>query len=233
MFSSEVIAGIKAHARRAWPEECCGIVAHSEYVPVVNRHPKPTEHFRMEPDEYLPLALGQLQAIVHSHTNDKDWPSVADQEEQMRSKLPWGILVARKDWVSEPFWFGDQAPIPPLKQRHFRHAVTDCYGLLRDWFRVHRKVTLPNFVRDEDWWEKGQNLLIDNFGLAGFVEIDPAVLKRGDVVLGRVVSKYVNHCGVYLGDGMIFHHLPGRPSRLDMLGPWKKLITHYLRYVGC
>src|SRR5574343_933514 len=99
MFPAEVIAGIKAHARRSWPEECCGIVAHSEYIPVVNRHPEPKEHFRMEPDEYLPLALGQLQAIVHSHTNDKDWPSVADQEEQMRSKLPWGILVARKDWV--------------------------------------------------------------------------------------------------------------------------------------
>lgn len=236
MFDQIVVAAIRAHARRAWPEECCGIVVRGEYCPLPNRHPRPKEHFRLEPADYIPLLCGDpIQAIVHSHVNGKDYPSVSDQEEQPKTGAAWGILLANEHHASVPFWFGDQAPIPPLRDRVFRHGVTDCYGLLRDWYRVRRKVVLPNFVRQDEWWDKGDNLFSDNFRAAGCVPIDRADLKNGDIVLGRVLSKKTNHCGIYLTGHMILHHLPKRPSRIDMLGPYErhKMITHYLRYVGC
>jgi proteasome lid subunit RPN8/RPN11 len=236
MFNVKVINDIRAHAMQEFPNECCGIVVDNQYIPLINRHEIPSEHFRIEPRDYLPLITNhEFQAVVHSHVNEKDWPSVSDQESQTKMKVPWGICIARENWASQPFWFGDQAPIPPIRNREFRHGVTDCYGLVRDWYRVHRNILLPNFIRQDDWWEKGDNLLEDNFGKAGFAPIERRELKKGDAVLGKVVSKKTNHCGVYMDGHMILHHLPKRPSRIDMLGPYErhKLITHYLRYVGC
>lgn len=236
MFQMNVVKEIKKHAVKTWPEECCGIVVNDQYIPLINRHRQPQKHFQIEPRDYLPFIItSPLQAVVHSHVNDKDYPSVSDQESQMKMKVPWGIVVARQSYSSTPFWFGDEAPIPPLRNRTFRHGVTDCYGLARDWFRVHRKILLKNFVRNDSWWEGDDNLLVDNFRDAGFVEIPRTELRKGDALLGKVVSEKTNHCGIYLDGHMILHHLPKRPSRIDMLGPYErhKMITHYLRYVGC
>jgi cell wall-associated NlpC family hydrolase len=233
MFERSVIEEMRRHARKTWPEECCGIVVEGRYYQLVNRHPDPREHFRIEPADYLPLLNGApIQAVVHSHVNDHNFPSAADQRGQISMQVAWGIMVSRDGWTSEPFFFGDQAPTPNLKDRVFRHGCTDCYGLVRDWFKIKRGIVLPSFVRDENWWDHGDNLLVKNFTAFGFVEISWHDLAPGDCVLGCIMSKDPNHCGVYLGNNQIFHHLPNRPSRIDMLGPWRCRITHYLRYQG-
>jgi hypothetical protein len=57
-------------------------------------------------------------------------------------------------------------------------------------------------------------------------------LKVGDCFLMQVASPVPNHAAVYLGDGLILHHLQGRLSSRDVYGGyWQKVTTHILGMV--
>ena len=105
---------------------------------------------------------------------------------------------------------------------------------MRDWFRSERGVLLPNFARFDDWWKRGENLYLDNFSRVGFEVVNFADLRNllpGDCFLMQVASPVPNHAAVYLGDGLILHHLQGRLSSRDVYGGyWQKVTTHVLRY---
>ena len=55
---------------------------------------------------------------------------------------------------------------------------------------------------------------------------DRAGLKRGDLVLMALENSKLNHCGVYLGDQMLLHHIRGRLSSRDVYG------GYYLKSTG-
>jgi cell wall-associated NlpC family hydrolase len=112
--------------------------------------------------------------------------------------------------------------------------VTDCYSLVRDWFRVERGVTLPEFPRDDDWWDAGQDLYSANFESAGFRRITVAEedLQVGDCFLCRFRSPVINHAGIYVGDGLILHHLSGHISGHSPLNIWRRTIESWVRYEG-
>jgi len=56
-------------------------------------------------------------------------------------------------------------------------------------------------------------------------------LKVGDCFLMQVASPVPNHAAIYLGDGLILHHLQGRLSSRDVYGGyWQKVTTHILRH---
>ncbi len=72
---------------------------------------------------------------------------------------------------------------------------------------------------------------MDNFADAGFVVVEPDDLLVGDVFLMQVNSEVPNHAAIYLGDGLILHHLQGRLSSRDVYGGyWQKITTHTLRH---
>jgi cell wall-associated NlpC family hydrolase len=151
---------------------------------------------------------------------------------QLAMGIPWGIVsLASPESAREPFWFGDDLPVPPLIGREFRHGVTDCFALVRDWFRVELGVTIPNYPRQHEWWKADKNMFIDLFRDAGFRRI-PRVERKGDCVIGMVLGRVPNHSGVYLGGGLILHHLERRLSRQEPIGPWMKYVTHCLRHEG-
>ena len=65
----------------------------------------------------------------------------------------------------------------------------------------------------------------------GFIPIEKADLRTGDVVLGRVGRTGVsNHCGIISGNGTILHQLGNGSSRREVLGPWLKYIMHAIRH---
>mgnify|MGYP003704446663 CR=1 FL=1 len=80
----------------------------------------------------------------------------------------------------------------------------------------------------------GQNLYLDNFGSAGFEalgSVQSEDMEVGDVLLMQVASPVPNHAAIYLGDGLILHHLQGRLSSRDVYGGyWQKITTHTLRH---
>jgi len=230
MFPVDILESIKTHALAEHPRESCGVVVGAEYIACRNEAENPEKDFRIPTAEYSKYAR-RVKAIIHSHTNGKAFPSKADMQSQIATKKPWGIVVTDGAVVNDFFYFGDGSPVPPLIGRQFRHGVTDCYALVRDWYKQEQGIVLPAYARADQWWEAGESMLVDFFSDCGF-EVVQRVSEPGDCVIGRVLGKVPNHCGVYIGNDLVLHHLSNRLSRSEPLQPWMKYVTHCLRYVG-
>jgi cell wall-associated NlpC family hydrolase len=160
---------------------------------------------------------------------------------QVELEVPWIICSATETASLPPFAWGDQLEDPaPLVGRPFRHGVTDCYAAIRAWGQRERGVLLPDYPRQWEWWLEGVNgdkdMYRRNFADAGFREIDASEVRVGDVWLAQVRSPVPNHGGVYIGDGLAYHHpsslLASDPTRLSKREPiarWQRHITHWLR----
>jgi len=233
-FPDFIIQEIKDHAELCAPMEACGLIAGGQFIPCENVHEDPEMAFRIAPEIYLDVVsrYGRIDALVHSHIDGPDHPTPSDMVGQMDMAVPWGIVVVRDGVPGNPFWFGDQLSIAPLVGRSFRWGVYDCYGLVRDWYRIHRGIVLPNFPREWAFWEKGQNTIEDNILAAGFERI-PMADRPGDVVGMRILGPVTNHVAVHLGGGLIGHHQIDRLSRMDdSLGKWRNRVTFYARLKG-
>lgn len=211
-------------------EEICGYVLDNDLVLVPNEAEDPSETF------YISDAPDGIEAIVHSHPGGPFYPSAADMAQQIATDVPWGI-ACYVDGLSEVVWFGDDVPKAPIIGRGFRHGVTDCYELIRDIYSECYGVTLKQFPRSWEWWTNEENLYADGFSDAGFVETSVDNIRSGDVLLMSVLVDKINHAAVYIGDGLIIHHLCGRegydPSRLSVIEPaerWMKYVSKVVTY---
>lgn len=243
MFDLDAIAEFRADAAARWPEEACGFLTVDGYRPARNIAADPLIDFRIDEAEFV--AAGRVLAVLHSHTHARDgdgalvaspldWPSLADQISQEALGLPFGIAVVTASasgeiHVDEPFFFGAGIDPPPLVGRPFRHRVTDCYALVRDWWRAEG-VVLPDYVRDDGWWRRGGDLYRDHFAAAGFRIVAATDPRPGDCFLAQLHSPVPNHAGVHLGAGLILHHPHGCLSKRDPLSRWQRHITHWLRH---
>lgn len=118
----------------------------------------------------------------------------------------------------------------PLVGREFSHGVNDCYQLIRDWYARERGIALRNFERTEGWWERGEDLYMKHYADAGFYPVH-GELEEGDVILMQVRAYEANHAAIYLGEGMMLHHLYGRLSSRDVYGGyWKDVTRAVVRY---
>ena len=90
---------------------------------------------------------------------------------------------------------------------------------------------LPDFERHDEWWLQGKNLYEENFEKCGFKPILRDELRTGDLIFMKVMSPVSNHAAIYLGDGMMLHHIQSRLSTRDMYGGfWLENTTRYLRH---
>ena len=180
-------------------------------------------------------------------------PSSADMRQQIEMELPWGIVTVIDGGSHETvLWWGDSlpGPIPSLIGRPFYHGIFDCYSLIRDAYRGDEfgfvkefygrdSIVLPDYPRDFDWWEETedeeqprlpQNLYMENFTNAGFKQIQQSELRAGDVFLAQVAAPVINHGGIYLGDGLIAHHLRRRLSKREPGSRWGEYMSIFLRF---
>jgi proteasome lid subunit RPN8/RPN11 len=233
MFDNpSIVQAAQRHARERYPEEAVGFVNHQDqYVPLVNCADNPLVEFKADYIEE------DIKALIHSHPNHPASPSLADMQQQQAMDVPWGIVCCTAHEVSPITWFGDGTPIPPYLGRTFLDGVRDCWSLLRHWHKQERGIVLPDPPRQTDWYKKppvglGIDLINDQLiAEAGFVNIDKTKLQYGDVVLGQIASPVINHCGVYVGSGLILHHVGTRLSCHEPVGRWYSHCRHFLRYV--
>ncbi len=235
LFGRGVDEAIRKHAVEQYPRESCGIVVNNEYVPLENMLVHGEDAFEFSAEE---LMRPGLQAVAHSHPNGPNAPSRADMEQQIAMDIPWGLISTTSEYSQDVFWWGPGVEMPPLIGRDFRHGPSgsdkkgDCYALVRDWYSVNQGLSLPEFPRDDNWWDMGQNMYLHNFMNCGFHPISYEDLRPGDSILAHVLSPVPNHAGIYIGNGLILHHLPKRLSREEPIARWKHLITHCLRHDG-
>lgn len=101
-----------------------------------------------------------------------------------------------------------------LLGRPFKHGVTDCYSLIRDFYRINYGIELTDYARPDEWWNKGLNLYQDNILKEGFylLDVHHSEWQPGDVLLMGIQSRVANHAAVLVENGHIIHHLWGRLS---------------------
>ena len=86
-------------------------------------------------------------------------------------------------------------------------------------------------------------MYMTGFQQAGFHEISKDEILPGDVffaTVGHHKSRFPNHAGVYIGDGLIYHHTSSRqgydPSRLSTVEPainYMPFLTKVIRHENC
>jgi cell wall-associated NlpC family hydrolase len=219
----ELRQAILGHALAEAPRESCGLLLADPqdgagyYLPARNLAGADAgrDAFKLDPQAWLDAEeIGRVVAVVHSHPNASANPSMADRVMCERSGLPWLIVGTPSGVMVQLDPEGWSAP---LEGRTFTHGVLDCYTLAQDWYRREWGLELPDFEREDGWWERGKGLDLYRDGLieAGFAVVNTTEPQRGDGLLMRVVSHVENHSAVYLGDGMMLHHLYGQLSRRE------------------
>jgi proteasome lid subunit RPN8/RPN11 len=215
-------AQILEHAQAEDPRECCGLIAvvkgRRRYFPCQNIATTPDEHFVLSGEDYERVEdQGEIVAIVHSHPATNPAPSQADRVACQKSGLPWVIVNPKTE-----AW-GDCKPDNfelPYVGREFVFGVVDCYSLVRDWYGKEFGLQLNDYERRDLFWERGENLYVDNFHREGFRKIPFEELQYGDALLMQLGSKLPNHAAIYIDDQQILHHIQGRLSSRDVLGSY-------------
>lgn len=213
---------ILTHAEKEFPRECCGVIilvkGRQKYIPCRNTSIT-NDNFSIAPEDWAAAEdKGDITAVVHSHCNIPPEPSQADLVGCEKSGLPWIIVSWPLVQFNEILPTGYEAP---LIGREFCHGVLDCYALVRDYYKQEVHIDLPDFMREDEWWLKNQNLYLDNFEKADFVRVDN--LQPNDGILMQVMSDVPNHAAVYLGNNLLLHHVMQRLSCREVYGGyWHK-----------
>lgn len=258
MVSNQSIEAAKQHALHQFPRESVGIVIKTEegdeYIPCTNISESGHETFKLPEDEYAAAEdRGEIVAIVHSHPNGTARPSIPDRLACEQSGHPWMIIalgvrggIETNADGSPIIEYGDIGWIEPVKYeapligREFYYGVFDCYTLIKDWYKRTYDYELPDVDHGkEGWWDKDSlnydpnfSPYLDNLQANGYVEVQGA-LQVGDIILMQIKSHTANHAAVYLGDGIMLHHLYGRLSeRVVYGGYWKDVTRKYIRHSG-
>jgi cell wall-associated NlpC family hydrolase len=86
---------------------------------------------------------------------------------------------------------------------------------------------LPDWDRPATHADFEVQPLFDGFWKeAGFYQLpEEEPLQFGDGLLMNIEGRGLNHCGVYIGDQLVLHHLRGRLSSRDLYGGWLQNCT--------
>lgn len=236
-MNEKIIDSVMNHAKNCYPYECCGLIIENEnkkleYIECTNIVPDNENerlgakyNFAIDPREYVEAEeRGDIKYIVHSHPDASSRPSKNDIARCNESGLPWLIV----SYPSQDYRIVEPCE-PDLIGRDFVLGVYDCYGLIMDYYKKTLGIELPDYRVNYHWWENGENLYLDNYSNAGFVEVNH--LKKHDVILMQVESVVTNHAGIIIDNNTLLHHLYGRQScRVPYGGYYRDRTTKILRH---
>jgi proteasome lid subunit RPN8/RPN11 len=216
------LLAIQGHVKKEYPRESCGLIqifkGKQRYIPCRNEA-EGSEHFYLSAADYARAEDdGEIVAIVHSHPDTAPLPSQADKVSCEKTGLPWLIVnwPTGKHHIHYP-----EGYVAPLVGREFVFGVLDCYSLIQDHFSFELNITLPDFERRDEFWKRDENLYLDHYKEAGFVEVSRDDLQANDVAIMRIESASIpEHGGVILEDGRILHHVANRLSSRDVYGQY-------------
>ena len=224
------------HAKDQDPKEAVGLLLNikgkKRYFPCRNLSMTDHQCFILDPEDYVKGSnLGDITAIFHSHPITPPTPSQADKIGCENSNLPWYIVNPKTEqWAYlEPS--GYKAPIIG---RQWVWGVTDCWALVRDWYKENKNIELRDWERPTTPEEFLQNPMFERCAWrTGFRKLRPdEKLINGDLLFMSILGNGLNHVAIFL-NGDVLHHLTDRLSCIEPYSEWlQKCTGGRYRYVA-
>ena len=224
------------HAQQEDPKESCGLLLNikgkQRYHPCRNLSMTDHQCFIIDPEDYVKADnLGDIVAVVHSHPLTPPNPSQADKVSCEASGLPWYIVNPNTEqWgYLEPC--GYEAP---LLGRQWVWGITDCWSLVRDWYKENKNIELRDWDRPTTPEEFLENPLFEQCAWrTGFRKLRyDERLENGDVLAMSILGNGLNHVAIFI-NGDVLHHLTDRLSCIEPYSEWlQKCTGARYRYVS-
>ena len=212
-----------AHAREQDPKESCGLLVEikgkARYFACKNLSNWSNQCFIIDPVDYAKAEdSGKILAIIHSHPVTRPIASQADKISCENSGLPWHIVNPKTEqWgYYEPSGYK-----PTLLGRPWVWGVTDCWSLVRDWYKEEKNIILRDWDRPTTPQQFLEKPLFESCAWrTGFRELrTDEKLINGDVLLMSILNPTLNHVAIFL-DGDVLHHLADRISCKEPYNQW-------------
>ena len=211
------------HAKDQDPKEAVGLLLNvkgkQRYYPCQNLAITNHQEFILNPEDYVKADnLGEIIGIVHSHPITPPTPSQADRISCEHSNLPWYIVNPKTEQWAD---LKPEGYRPQLCGRPWVWGITDCWSLVRDWYKEEKNIELIDYERSMTPEEFLENPLFEKYAKnTGFRELaNDEALKKGDVLLMSILHPTLNHVAIFLGD-MVLHHLADRLSCKEPYSEW-------------
>ena len=211
------------HAQAEDPKESVGVLLNirgkERYYPCRNLSMTSYQCFILDPEDYIAASnVGEIIAIIHSHPTTSPIPSQADKISCENSNLPWHIVNPKTEqWgYCEPC--GYEAPI---LGRQWVWGITDCWSLVRDWYKEEKNIILRDWERPFTPEDFLKDPMFEKCALStGFRQLrNDEKLENGDVILMSILGNGLNHVAIFL-DGDVLHHLTDRLSCIEPYSQW-------------
>lgn len=226
-----MIEEIRDHFEKEYPREGCGIIAvvkgKKKWYPCTNVA-EGEDDFILDPKEFIEVKkAADIIAIVHSHPDGEALPSENDIKYCNALGIPYHIFSFPQ---MELHTLQPRVTFNPLVGREYDFGKFDCLEAARDHYSsigIELQKRLPYL---DDWWEVGEDYFTEeHIKEWGFSKVTD--LKVNDLLIFSIGASVGNHCGVYLGNDIFFHHAVHRLScRENMYPMWKKHLTGIYRY---
>lgn len=226
-----MIDQIQKHFKEEYPREACGLVGiikgKKRYFPCENVAENDND-FVMSSVDYMKYKRSMdIVAIVHNHPDSDNTPSESDISNCNALGIPYYIFSYPKMELNilEP-----NKKVNPLIGREYSFGTADCFEAMRDWL-ASENIHIPSRdLFEDDWWLKELNYFTEeNIKNWRHKKVDTP--QKNDVLIFQIEADVPNHCGVYLGDDIFFHHAVNRLSCRESLFPfWREHIVGIYRY---
>ena len=212
-----------AHAKEQDPKESCGLLLEikgkEKYYPCKNLSNWSNQCFIIDPVDYAKAEdNGKILAVIHSHPTTQPIASQADMISCEDTKLPWHIVNPKTEqWgYYEPSGYK-----PPLIGRHWVWGVTDCWALVRDWYKETKGIILRDWERPITPEEFIADPMFERCAWrTGFRQLRPEEkLENGDLLFMSILTTGLNHVAIFI-DGDVLHHLADRISCKEPYNEW-------------
>ncbi len=225
-----------AHAKDQDPKESCGLLLNikgkERYYPCRNLSMTAFQCFIIDPEDYIRADnTGDIIAVIHSHPVTPPVPSQSDKVACEQSGLVWHIVNPKTESWGYLKPTGYKAPI---LGREWAWGVTDCYTLVRDWYKEKLNIDLIDWQRPTTLEDFNKDPMFEKCAEeTGFRELKPdEKLIDGDLLFMSIFSNNLNHVAIFI-DGDVLHHLADRLSCIEPYSEWLlKCTGKRLRYVA-
>jgi proteasome lid subunit RPN8/RPN11 len=227
-----MLEDIEKHFESEYPREGCGVIGvvkgKKRWFPCKNVAEGEDDFVMCSEDWFRVRQQADIIAIVHSHPDSSNEASQADINNCNALQIPYWIFSYPDMNVNiiEP-----ETLQTTLIGREYEFGVRDCFEAARDWLIEKADITIPlRAPFEDDWWEKDLDYFTEErIKEWGLVKVNDA--KEHDILVFQVEANVSNHCGVYLGNDIFFHHAVNRLSCRESLYPfWAKHIVGIYRY---